>query len=137
MENIISKHEARHIMSAKGREREYDALVHGLLPGLVEEWVSQGLQVSIEHCFIRINGACSLKISCVTPAGQESHTVLLNGDDALFPIFCCGQLKTVVTSKRLSQTLSQLVKESAWRLHHRLKASNDSGLIAPQTSAAA
>ncbi len=137
MENIISKHEARHIMAAKGREREYDALVHRMLPGLVEEWVSQGLEVSIEHCFIRIHGACSLNISCISPAGEESHTVLLNGDAALFPIFCCGQLKTVVTSKRLNLTLSQLVKDSAMRLHHRLKASNDAGLAAPQTSAAA
>ena len=137
MEHIISKHEARHIMAAKGRASEYDVLVHGMLPALVEQWVSQGLEVSIEHCFIRINGACSLKITCISPSGEESHSVLLNGDATLFPIFSNGQLKTVVTSKRLSGVLSQMVSDSATRLYRRLNASNDSMVHAPQTGAAA
>jgi len=137
MEHIISKHEARHIMAAKGRASEYDVLVHGMLPALVEQWVSQGLEVSIEHCFIRINGACSLKITCISPHGEESHSVLLNGDATLFPIFSNGQLKTVVTSKRLSGVLSQMVSDSATRLYRRLNASNDSMVHAPQTGAAA
>ena len=137
MEHTISKHEARHIMLTKGRLHEYDALVHRMLPALVEEWVSQGLNVSIEHCFIRINGAVSLKISCISPNGNESHSVLLNGDATLFPIFSCGKLKTVVTAKRLNQVLSQVVRDSALRLHRNLHASNDAKLLMPQSSAAA
>ncbi len=137
MEQIISKHEARHIMASKGRASEYDVLVHGMLPSLVEQWVTQGLEVSIEHCFIRINGACSLKITCIAPKGEESHTVLLNGDAALFPIFSNGQLKTVVTSKRLSAVLSEMVSSSAIRLTRRSNASNDSMVDVHQAGAAA
>lgn len=137
METVISKHEARHIMRSIGRSEEYDALVHRLLPQCVEAWVSQGLAVSIEHCFIRRQGACSLKIECVSPQGRESHAVLLNGEAALFPIFSRGQLVTVVTSKRLEKVLSAIVHASAMRLHQRHGACNDATGGAPQNSAVA
>ena len=62
MEEVISKYEARFIMQRLGRAAEFDHLLYNLLPALVDEWVTQGIDVSIEHCFVRRGKACALRI---------------------------------------------------------------------------
>jgi hypothetical protein len=113
MEEVISKYEARFIMQRLGRGAEFDHLLYNLLPTLVDEWVTQGVDVSIEHCFVRRGNACALRIDCVLPTGTESHTILLNSEPRLFAVFNREKLLDVVSSNKLTGFLNQLVRSRA------------------------
>ena len=113
MEKVISKYEARFIMQRLGRAAEFDHLLYNLLPALVDEWVTQGIDVSIEHCFVRRGKACALRIDCLLPGGTESHTILLNSEPRLFAVFNRGKLLDVVSSNKLTGFLNQLVLSRA------------------------
>ena len=110
MEEVISKYEAQFIMQRVGRGAEFDHLLYNVLPSLVDEWAAQGVEVSIEHCFVRRGNACALRIDCQSALGTESHTVLLNSDPRLFAVFTRGKLLDVVSGNKLTQFLNDLVR---------------------------